>query len=385
MAGEKILIVDDRRENIVFIANDILRPAGYQVITAMDGEKGRQKALEENPDLIITDMQMPKMTGDEMIRALREAGHTSPVILTTFHGSERAAIRAFRAGATDYLIKPFTVDEILEAVKRALSPPSLPSAPSADVEPPEPAQVPSTQTTQKLLERRLAELSTLHDIGKAIISQLDLEKVLWRTVQAAVYLSNAKEGHLMLVEPPTGELYVRAVYNHRDKHARSVHLKVGDSLVCQVMNTGKPIILKPPPSGDAEHKLKTGHLAKSLLAVPIRGMKGIIGVLSVVNGAKRTEFTEDHSRQLFILADYAALAIANAQLYKQAQERAEALQEAQVEVASQEAPWLTEADIADCQAEAARLADQLRALADKAKKLGQRIQAMTSSSEGPQE
>ena len=395
MAGEKILIVDDRRENIVFLANDIFRPAGYQVITAMDGERGLQKALEENPDLIITDMQMPRMTGDEMIHALREAGHTIPVILTTFHGSESAAIKAFRAGATDYLIKPFTVDEILEAVKRALSPRAVPPAPSADVEPQEPAQVPSTQ---KLLERRLAELSTLHDIGKAVISLLDLEEILSRTVQAAVYLSNAEEGHVMLVEPVTGDLYVQAAYNQRDKHARSVRIKVGDSLTRQVVDTSKPIILKPPPGGDAEHKLKTGHLTKSMLAVPIKRLRKVTGVLLVDNVIKQAEFTEKDSRQLSILADYVAIAIANGQLYRQAQERAEALarlleerpagtpgHKDRVEVVSEKAPRLTEADIADCCAEAARLADQLRTLADKTTKLGQRLQATISASDRPQE
>ncbi len=398
MAGEKILIVDDRRENIVFLANDIFRPAGYQVITAMDGERGLQKALQENPDLIITDMQMPRMTGDEMIHALREAGHTIPVILTTFHGSESAAIRAFRAGATDYLIKPFTVDEILEAVKRALSPRAVPPAPSADVEPQEPAQVPSTQTTQKLLERRMAELSTLHDIGKAITSFLDLEQILSRAVEAAVYLSNAREGHLLLVEPSTGELYMRAVYNHRDKHARSVRSRVGDSLTRQVVNTGKPIILKPPFSGDAEHEQKTDHRPKSMLAVPIKRTKKVIGVLLTDNVIKQAEFTEKDSRQLSILADYVAIAIANGQLYRQAQERAEALarlleerpagtpgHKDRVEVVSEEAPRLTEADIADCCAEAARLADQLRTLADKTTKLGQRLQATISASDRPQE
>ena len=388
MAGEKILIVDDRRENILFLANDILRPQGYEVITAMDGERGLLKAQEDGPDLIITDMRMPKMNGDEMIRALRESGHNTPVILTTFHGSERTAIQAFRSGATDYLIKPFTVDEMMQAVDRALSLRPIPApAPASPSQEPPKVQVPATQ---KLLERRLVELSTLHDIGKAVTALLDQEQVLSRIVEATVYLTNAEEGYLMLMDRLSGELYLRAAWSYGDKHARGFRLKVADSLTGQVVRTGKPIILKPPPSGNAEHKLKTGHLTKSMLAVPIKGMNEIIGVLSVDNIIKRTEFTEEDCRQLSTLAEYAAIAIENARLYKQAQERAETLARhleerppgtlAPKEQAGAEPappppqPLLTETKVADCRTKAAHLADQLRALAQEAEKLAQQLE-----------
>jgi len=363
VAGEKILIVDDRRENIVFLANDVLRPQGYEIITAMDGKKGLQKALEEKPDLIITDMRMPKMNGDEMIRALRETGHKVPVILSTFQGSERSAVQAFRAGATDYIIKPFTVDEILQAVERALALRPAPTAPPSRVETQEETQVSSSQ---EILEQQLVKLSTLHDVGKTVTSLLDLETILSRTVEAAVYLSNAEEGYLMLVDPSSGELYLRVAWSHGDKRARRLRLKVSDSLTSQVVSTGKPIILKPPPSGSAEHKLKTGYLMKSLLAVPLKRVKEVIGVLSVGNVINRAGFTEDDSRQLSILAEYATIAIKNARLYKQMQEQAQ--------VSSKGAPRPAETDITDYHAEASRLADQLHALAEEAEKLAQRFQ-----------
>lgn len=363
MAGEKILIVDDRRENIVFLANDVLRPQGYEIITAMDGKKGLQKALEEKPDLIITDMRMPRMNGDEMIRALRETGHKVPVILSTFHGSERSAIQAFRAGATDYIIKPFTVDEILQAVERALALRPAPTAPPPRVETQEDTQASSSQ---EILEQQLVKLSTLHDVGKTVTSLLDLETILSRTVEAAVYLSNAEESYLMLVDPSSGELYLRVAWSHGDKRARRLRLKVSDSLTSQVVSTGKPIILKPPPSGSAEHKLKTGYLMKSLLAVPLKRVKEVIGVLSVGNVINRAEFTEDDSRQLSILAEYATIAIKNARLYKQMQEQAQ--------VSSKGAPRPAETHIADYHAEASRLANQLHALAEETEKLAQRLQ-----------
>jgi two-component system NtrC family sensor kinase len=394
MAAAKILVVDDRRENILFLANDVLRPEGYEVITAMDGEKGFQKARQENPDLIITDIRMPKMTGNELLLALRESGQDTPVILTTFHGSERTAIQAFRAGATDYLIKPFTVEEMMQAVERALSLRPKPAAPPPQVEP---QDRPKEPTTQKLLERRLVELSTLHDIGKAVTALLDLEEVFSRIVEAAVYLASAEEGYLMLMDPPSGELYLRAGWSYGQKHAQGFRLKVDDSLTGQVVSSGKPIVLKPPPIGDAGHKLKTGHLTKSMLAVPIKGMNKVIGVLSVDNVVKRIEFTEDDTLQLSILAEYAAIAIENARLYKQAQERAEALArileeqpagtlnlKEPAEAEPEETPTrpgLIEADIAGWRTEATGLANRLRVLAEEAEKLAQRLQPGPPSSD----
>ena len=71
MANEKVLVIEDRRENLVFLANQILRPNGYEVSTAGDGQTGLDKALAESPDLIIMDFRMPKMTGIEVLQALR--------------------------------------------------------------------------------------------------------------------------------------------------------------------------------------------------------------------------------------------------------------------------------------------------------------------------
>ena len=115
----KVLIIEDRRENIVFIANNILKPLGYEVITAMDGPTGLTKAQEESPDLIISDLKLPGMGGLEVLEQLREKGFNIPTIVMTFHGTEETAVKALRLGACDYLIKPFTLEEMQAALERA--------------------------------------------------------------------------------------------------------------------------------------------------------------------------------------------------------------------------------------------------------------------------
>lgn len=120
MANELILVVDDSQEIRQFLKQYVLIPLGYNVLTAPDGQAGLETALENNPDLIILDMSMPRMTGLQMLDALRKASNQAPVIFMTMHGSERIAAEVFRLGVREYMVKPFTLDEVRSAIDRAL-------------------------------------------------------------------------------------------------------------------------------------------------------------------------------------------------------------------------------------------------------------------------
>lgn len=111
-----ILIVDDERA-VRFTLAQILAEEGYHTLEAADVEAAL--AVSERADLILTDLVMPRQDGVALIEALRARGERSPVIVLTARGSEREAVRAMRAGAYDYLPKPFELDELLSAVKRA--------------------------------------------------------------------------------------------------------------------------------------------------------------------------------------------------------------------------------------------------------------------------
>jgi two-component system alkaline phosphatase synthesis response regulator PhoP len=117
---ETILIVEDHLEIVTFLRNYVLEPMGFEVIWAPDGEEGLQAALEQEPDLILLDMSMPRMSGMEMLEALRTTNCDTPVIFMTMFGSEEIAAGAFRLGVRDYISKPFTIEEVERVVNRAL-------------------------------------------------------------------------------------------------------------------------------------------------------------------------------------------------------------------------------------------------------------------------
>jgi len=121
MAGERVLVVDDSLVYRDLLVNHVLAPNDYKPLVAQDGQSGLNLAQQESPDLIIMDMQMPGLTGIEVLEALHEGGSEIPVILMTLHGSEDLVVRAFRLGAKDYVIKPFDIEEMTTAIDRALT------------------------------------------------------------------------------------------------------------------------------------------------------------------------------------------------------------------------------------------------------------------------
>jgi DNA-binding response OmpR family regulator len=120
MTKETILVVEDSSEIAAVLKDGILVRLGYNVLTATDGRTGLNLAVQHHPDLIFLDMNLPILSGMEMLMALRQTDCASPVIFMTVFGSESIAVEAFRLGVHDYLKKPFTQDEVKQAIDRAL-------------------------------------------------------------------------------------------------------------------------------------------------------------------------------------------------------------------------------------------------------------------------
>ncbi len=114
----RILIVDDNRE-IRTILEEYLKEEGYVAEGAGDGENALAKHAEEPYDLIITDLNMPGMTGIELIKEIAKTGGTTEFIIITGYASLDTAIEAVKAGAYDYLVKPFRIEELKVVIKNA--------------------------------------------------------------------------------------------------------------------------------------------------------------------------------------------------------------------------------------------------------------------------
>lgn len=116
--GKKILIVDDEK-NIVDILKFNLNKEGFETIEAYDGEQGLEMALNQNPDLVLLDVMLPKMDGFEVCRKVRQSS-TVPILMLTAKEEEVDKVLGLELGADDYITKPFSPRELMARVKANL-------------------------------------------------------------------------------------------------------------------------------------------------------------------------------------------------------------------------------------------------------------------------
>ncbi len=116
--SKKILIVEDEKP-ISEILKFNLEKEGYEIITAADGEDGSSKALNDNPDLVLLDIMLPKKDGFQVLKEIREKKQV-PVIMLTAKAEEVDKVLGLELGADDYITKPFSIRELLARVKANL-------------------------------------------------------------------------------------------------------------------------------------------------------------------------------------------------------------------------------------------------------------------------
>ena len=118
MSGETILVIDDEPQ-IRRVMRSTLSTHGYLITEAKTGEEGVESARKERPDLVLLDMNMPGMGGLEACKEIRRSSE-APIIMLTVRNAERDKVLALDAGADDYVVKPFGIEELLARIRSAL-------------------------------------------------------------------------------------------------------------------------------------------------------------------------------------------------------------------------------------------------------------------------
>lgn len=278
-----------------------LRSAGYGLalattVTALD------KALQETtPTLLVISEKLGDKKGFDLAIETLERFPTLPIIYYDATYAPQMALQALRAGLSDYIYPPLKIDDIVRAIQRS----QTRAKQMGDWVRQE------VRRSTSSLEQRVNEMDTLVNLSRSITASLDLDSVLTSVVTAAVELTGAEEGHLLLPDETTKELYMRAERNYTDGLAHTFRLPVNDSLAGQVMETGLPISF----SQDAPNKIKTSYLVYSLIYVPLSTNGRVTGVMGVDNRNAKRPFTKHHELLMIVLADFASIAIQNAQLY----------------------------------------------------------------------
>ncbi len=302
MANAHILLILSDPEIARNLREDVLLPAGYRV-TDVDAWKTAGYILQQrdSADLVIVSETVENSKSLDHVRLLNQRFPFTPVLLLSKTVSENGVVQAIRDGYFDCLQVPLKPDEVLETVNRALD---------RRLRLIEHARLEARRDTSSL-QKRMSSLEAIARVGRKVTSLLDLDSVLSYVVDAAVDLTAAEEGSLLLLDENTGELYIRAERNFEQEIIRTFRLPVSDPLAAQVLRTGKPLWINEK----TPQKIKTSFLVHSLLYVPLMVQDHAIGILEVDHRQKNKSFEPEHITMLMTLADYAAIAIENANRY----------------------------------------------------------------------
>jgi signal transduction histidine kinase/DNA-binding response OmpR family regulator len=287
----RILVVDDNEPMREFVVQALAERGGFYTLEASDGAECVEMALTDPPDLILLDLQLPRLDGFQVLDALRDHQANIPVILITSHGSETIAVEVFRKGVRDYLIKPFTAEEMHDAIERAVSEVRLRQEKESLTE--------HLTKANEELRRRVRELDTLYRVGKSVTLLLAKEKLLERIIDAAFYVIDAEEAALMLLDEKSGRLRMEL---NRQRVPGETKRKGGRS--------DEELAAEAVRKGDATD---TG----AMLYAPLKLGGRVIGALGMSNCVSGQPLSGHDRRLLLALADHAAIAIENARLYEQ--------------------------------------------------------------------
>ncbi|MBC7878909.1 MAG: response regulator [Anaerolineales bacterium] len=308
--GEQILIVESDPDIADLIGRQSLRPLGYQVTVVGDAGSAIKHALQTPPDLILANLNLPGLSGKDLITALNSQGVKSPLIVIAEKGQEADAIQAFRLGATDVIFWPLRDAEVVSIVERALR------------------QTQETRERQKLdrqlkvahdeQQRRLRDLTTILSTAKAVVSITDQRVLFDRILESALQVAEADMCWLMLREERTNTYLLRAQRNLPDAWSKKMNQAVDDGISSLVALSGESLVMH----GAALQKFKIASLGKAVGVIPIKIQNEVIGLLIVVRKNDR-EIIRDAQVLLEAMADYASIALVKARLFRALEQNTE--------------------------------------------------------------
>lgn len=310
MAGEQILIVENDPDVADLIGRQALLPLGYKVTVVSDAAAALKQALQTPPDLILANINLPGLSGKDLLAAISAQNIKSPVIVIAEKGQEADAIQAFRLGAMDVMFWKLRDAEVVSIVERALK------------------QTQESRERQKLdkqlkvtndeLQKRLRDLTTILSIAKAVVSVTDQRLLFDRILESALQLGEADICWLLLRDDKTASFLLRAQRNLPESWAKKINQPVDDGVSSLVALSGESLFM----NGSPVQKFKISALGKSVGVIPIKIKNEVIGLLVIVRKTDR-EFSRDAQTMLEAMADYASISLVNARLFRALEHAAE--------------------------------------------------------------
>lgn len=286
-----ILVIADSVEVAEHLAGDLLPGAGYAVTTA-----DALSPLEEC-DIILVDVSQLRSSPLASLQTQRNFGNDAPAILVAPRLTSEMAGEVFELDIRDFIRKPASDEDLLEHLSKFVA--------QVDLEQGRDELERQLRATEGLLRRRIEEMNALSRIGRAITASDDMETILKRVTEAAMYLTRAEAVALYLLGKSGGALELRAHKGIEPEHVSGLWHPSGDSVMAAVMETGEPVMRSNSPEST---KFTTGYYVQASLSVPVITAQKVIGVLAVIRHVGQP-FDDTDRAALVNLGDFAGLAV----------------------------------------------------------------------------
>ncbi len=289
----KILIADDYPDNLRLLSTR-LQSEGYNFIPAWDGEETLRKIREEEPDLVLLDVNMPKKDGFQVLAEMRadpQIAHIPVIIITAARIGPKDVREGLTLGADDYVLKPFDWRELAARIQSKLR----------------------VKQAEDILRRRTKELEVLPQIGQELSARLDVDDLANIITNRTVETLGASAARLDIFQPD-GSVYCRQRCAE-ESSSEPLDVTLEDAkawgMVAYVLASREGGVIADTRT-DKRWRGVIGNMA-SAVAVPLLGRYDVIGVLTLTHD-QQDYFTQDHQALLQAIASQAAIAIENAQL-----------------------------------------------------------------------
>jgi signal transduction histidine kinase/DNA-binding response OmpR family regulator len=310
---EKILVVENDPIIADLISRQALSGLAFNVKVVEEASAAIQQAMSFQPDVVIVNLDLPGLSGKDLIAALSFQNVKIPVIVISSSGQEKDVIQAFRLGASDFINMPIRETEVVSVVERALK------TVRASKEREQLAN--RLQHANQELKHRVEQLTSLFAIGKAVTSATNQKKLFQKIVEEAVNITQADFGWFLNRDDTSGEFILRAQINLPKSLLEYLNKPWDDGISTFVARSGETFSIHGLPM----ERFMLYSLGKSALVVPVKAHNQMIGLLVVMRKLDHA-FNPGDQAMLEGVSDYAAISMVNARLFQALDERAASLQ-----------------------------------------------------------
>ncbi|MFP3896181.1 MAG: ATP-binding protein [Anaerolineales bacterium] len=302
MPDARILVADDD-EAVLAVCVHALERAGYEVVGVEGGSEALSCVRTQSFDLFVADLRMPRMTGLEACRAVRDLAPDIDLVIMTAFGSMEAAIEALEIGVSEFVLKPFRQHELCAAVERALA-----------------------KGRRERENARVRTLVPLLDLSRAFMHSVDLADIPKRVVRIAKEETQASSASVMLLDGDV--LTIHAAEGLPPDVVAETRQRADEGIAGYAITHREPLVLEGDLKDDVRFRYREGtRQIETAVSLPLIHKNEVLGVLNVSKTERGATFTEANVEFLSVLASQAAAAIDNARLFTEIQDAYERLEE----------------------------------------------------------